>query len=112
MDRVGRMTSIQGKHLCCTTRGCQKNQLLLQSDECLDDGCCQSGLTRTSRTTQDHHYVFRPIRHKSCKEIDGLLLFDGGCQSQRLENAIFQFVVNHIGHKGTIFLGVKGVKGS
>ena len=57
MDGIGRMTRIKREHLRSATRGRQQHQFLLQCHHRLDDGCRQRGLSRSCRSTQNHHHM-------------------------------------------------------
>ena len=103
MDGVGGVTSIEREHLCGTTCRSQQDEFLLQSCQSLDDGSGEGGLTRTSRTTEDHHHLFRTVSHKLREHVDGLFLFRRWRQSQSLTDAVFEFVLYHFDCKDSIF---------
>ena len=99
MDGIGRRTCIQGEYLGGTPRRCQQDKLLLQTLHGPDHGTSQRGLTRSGRATQNHDHMLVAISHEPGKHVDGLGLFCRRRESERLQDAGFQLVLNHNGHK-------------
>ena len=47
--------------------------------------------------------MLHPISHEEREHVESMFLFLGGSKAKMLENAIFQFVINHFTCKGSIF---------
>ena len=101
MDRIGRMSCIQGKDFRSTTRWSKQNHFLLEPCQSLHDGSRKGGLPRSCTTTQDHHRLFLTIQHECREHVEGMFLFRRRHQSEGLQDTVFQLILNHNGCKDT-----------